>query len=168
MGELGFDIGFSASGFGETKDALEALCREITGMLDDCDFARAFYETELVEQGSEPTIIVERVAALDVTDEAVVARFCFGGGAFVFVSVDVEILRLDREAPEQAIKFLRPFYLGDAGVLRRFALAEFVSLPECVLLVWLAEKKYLAHFLIVCIREKNEQRLLLFDAGEVK
>ena len=52
MGELGFDIGFGASGFGEAEDALEALCREIAGVLDDCDFARTFYEPELVEQGS--------------------------------------------------------------------------------------------------------------------
>ena len=111
---------------------------------------------------------MERVEALDFADETVVARLHVRGGAFVLVGVDVEILRLDREAAEQTVKFLRPFYFGDAGVLRRFVFAEFVAFPKCVLLVWLAKKKYLAHFLIVCIGEKNEQRLLLLDAGEVK
>ncbi len=78
--ELRLDLPLADAGFHEAQQAAEAGLGDFTRGFDELDFLSGFDYAELVEEGGEPPVAVEREARLAFSDEAAVARFDAGGG----------------------------------------------------------------------------------------
>src|SRR5688572_29078655 len=100
MRKLRFDLDLIPSWLGEPEHALETLARDVAGALNNGHLALAFHETQLVEQGSEPAIGVKRIAPLHFTHETIIASLHLGGGAFVFVGVQENLVRFTDDSPQ--------------------------------------------------------------------
>ena len=86
----------------------------------------------------------------------------------VFVGVKIDVLALAHQAMEQGSELGQPLDARDAGDLLRLLLGKLVALPGREQLVGLAHKEDFPQLVVVRVRVKQEDSLLLFNAGEVE
>jgi hypothetical protein len=121
-----------------------------------------------VHQARQSLVLVQWIAPHDVRDETRFACFHFDDRAFVFIAVQANVLALAHQSMKQARELAEIMHSLDTADGAGFLLREFVAFPYFKVGFHIANEKQFAVLLVMRVRVEQQNRLLLFDAREIK
>ena len=167
--KLRLDLVFHHPGFQELEHAIKALCRDITGRLEEFDLRFGFYGPQLMHDGGKSAVSVIRIAILAPATESIVAGIVNRNtGAEVLVVVQEDVIELSREAAQAGFEFSCPLHIFHSRDFRRLVFVELVAFPDRDEFRRFANKEDLAHLGIRMIRTHDENCFFLIHPREIK